>query len=48
VWIGVRKTFQNLLKRGIYPKSAKIKNSYFNKLSKMRRLGNPKVLIPNP
>jgi hypothetical protein len=35
------------LEYGIYGKYAKIKNSYFNNLSKMRGLGNPKVLTLN-
>ena len=38
---------QNELKRGIYEKSAKIKNWFSNNLSKLRRLGNSRVLATN-
>ena len=39
--------FQNELKRGIYGKSAKIKNRFSNNLCKLRRLENSKALTLN-
>ena len=51
VWIGVRKSFQNLLKRVIYPKSAKTKNKPFQQLNKneeVRKLEGKYSKSPGP
>ncbi len=48
MWIGMGLFLQNELKRGIYGKSAKIKNRISNNLSNMRRLENSGVLTANP
>jgi len=47
VGLSVGLFLQNELKRGIYGKSAKIKNRFFNNLSKLRRLENSGVLTTN-